>query len=120
MILLVPYGQLWDLQYYWHLRCLRQDRLQDQYYTHIRISLCGDCTNWERKIDGILYFSTEGSDQGKIESDVQSDKKTVDMFFCGGAHWSSVFLFAQKDWKRKHGCYGDDGYYDAPVLFSHV
>lgn len=76
--------------------------------------------NWERKIDGILYFSTEGSDQGEIEGDVQSDKKTVDMFFCGGAHWSTVFLFTQKDWKHQHGSYGNDGSYDALILLGHV
>lgn len=76
--------------------------------------------NRERKENGILYISTKRSDQGQIQGDVQSYKETVDLFFSGGTSRSSVFLFAQKDWKRKHGCYGDDGYYDAPVLFSHV
>ena len=75
----------------------------------------------EEDYGSILYQCPEGPDKSKKQGDVQSDKKTADLFWSGGSHWSTVLLFAQNsrllfiivepaipfyfDWRNEYGCY---------------
>ena len=65
---------------------------------------------------GSLCFGTKRSYPCEAKSAFQSDEKTADLFFCGGAHRSTVFLFDQKNRKHESGFHGDDSD-DAAVLF---
>ena len=74
----------------------------------------------EEDYGSILYQCPEGSDKSKKQGDVQSDKKTADLFWSGGSHWSTVLLFAQNSSESQYGSYGDDGDYDAILFPCHV
>ena len=74
-----------------------------------------------RQIYGsILYQCPEGPDKSKKQGDVQSDKKTADLFWSGGSHWSTVLLFVLNCSESQYGSYGDDGDYDAILFPCHV
>ena len=46
----------------------------------------------EEDYGSILYQCPEGPDKSKKQGDVQSDKKTADLFWSGGTHWSTSFF----------------------------
>lgn len=63
-----------------------------------------------------VYLGTKRSYPCEIESFLQSDEETAHLFFYGGTHRSTVFLFDQKNRKYESGFHGDDSD-DAAVLF---
>ena len=67
-----------------------------------------------------VYLGTKRSYPCEVKSILQSDEETAYLFFCGGTHWSTVFLFDQKDRKYESGFYGDDSDHAALFLSRHV
>ena len=67
-----------------------------------------------------VYLSAKRLDPCEVKGVLQPDKKTIDLFLCGGTHWSTVFLFDQKDRKHESGFHGDDPDHAAVFLSRHV
>ena len=63
-----------------------------------------------------VYLGAKRSYPREVKSILQSDEETAYLFFCGGTHRSTVFLFDQKNRKHESGFHGDDSA-DAAVLF---
>ena len=74
----------------------------------------------EEDYGSILYQCPEGPDKSKKQGDVQSDKKTADLFWYGGTHRSTIILFAQNRSKSQYSGHGDDGNHDAILFPCHV
>lgn len=62
------------------------------------------------------YISVRGPDQSKKQGDVQSDKKTADLFWHGGTDRGTVIFSDENSDEDQHGSHGNDGDHDA-VLF---
>ena len=67
-----------------------------------------------------VYLGTKRSYPCEIESFLQSDEETAHLFFYGGTHRSTVFLFDQKNWEHEPGFHGNDPYHAAIFLSRHV